>query len=69
MQQAIPVMTDARDLGAHMNFARTAKGTTGTKRIHEAGAVCKALRYLPAPWENKVRAIQGKVNAMASLCQ
>ena len=52
--EKIPVITDARDVGAHLSTQETMKrGTAPTERMMQTTSDVKRLDYLRAPYEKK----------------
>ena len=54
------VVTDTRDLGAHLNtLEHRQRGTTLSKRMQETAEDVKKLKYTNAPYEMKEKAAVG----------
>ena len=57
----VPVQTDMRDLGGHLNTAvNRSYGTTLTTRMRKTADSVKALQYRKAPYKVKAELIKGK---------
>ena len=57
----IPVVCDARDLGAHLNMAMRAVGGTIAKRLTLVLHDVLNISIMPIPLEDKARLVSGKV--------
>ena len=60
--EKVKVVSDVRDLGAHLNLAENRRiATTLTGRMRKTASVADKLKYRKAPYTKKAQIVRGKL--------